>query len=97
MASWRKRLARMVADPDPRSYRYKEAASILARLGFELAKPTDGSHRKWRRGIPDPTHPKGRRIVVIGLVESGRGTMKPEYVKDMVEILRANDLLPDGV
>ena len=91
MASWRKLLARMVADPNPRSYYYEEAATVLNHLGFALAKPTGGSHRKWRRSLETET---GRRTVIIGLVERGSGTMKPEYIKDMVAQLRANDLLP---
>jgi hypothetical protein len=94
MASWRKLLARMVADTDPRSYSYQEAATVLSQLGFVLAKPTGGSHRKWRRLIENGAE---RRTVVIGLVERGSGAIKPEYVKDMVQILKENNLLPDEV
>lgn len=84
----------MVADPDPRSYTYEDAATVLGQLGFALAKPTGGSHRKWRRVVEDSA---GRRTVVIGLVQKGRDTLKPEYIKDMVEILRENNLLPSKV
>jgi hypothetical protein len=94
MASWRKLLARMVSDPNPRSFTYEEAASVLGNLGFHLAKPGGGSHRKWRRVVEAA---EGKRTVIIGLVEKGSGTLRPEYVKDMVRILRENGLLPDGV
>ena len=97
MASWRKRLARMVADPDPRSYTYEEASGILEHLGFELAKPTSGSHRKFRRAVADPSAPSGKRGVIVGLVQKGAGTLKPKYVLEMVRTLRENNLLPPGV
>jgi len=94
MASWRKVLAAMVADSNPRSYTYQQAATVLGHLGFALAKPTGGSHRKWRRALDVPRNAPPRSVI-IGLVEKGTGTLKPEYVKDMIRILRENNLLPD--
>lgn len=89
MASWRKLLRQMLEDTDPRSYRYDQAAKILGHLGFRLAKPTDGSHRVWRRRLESPP-----RTVVIGLVDAGNGTMKKVYVVAMLARLREHDLLP---
>jgi hypothetical protein len=94
MASWRKLLARMVSDPNPRSFTYQEAATVLGNLGFHLAKSGGSSHRRWRRVVEAEGGP---RTVVIGLVEKGSGTLRPEYVKQMVRILRENGLLLDGV
>lgn len=98
MASWRKLLARMVADPDPRSYTYDEAAGILGQLGFAppKKKKRGGSHRKFRLEVDDPSAEHGKRGVIIGLVDSGSGTLKPVYIIQMVSTLRANDLLPKG-
>jgi hypothetical protein len=86
----------MVADPKPSSYSYEDAAAILSQLGFTLAKPAGGSHRKWRREVADPTSPSGNRQVTIGLVQSS-GSMKREYVQDMIAALEANNLLPAEV
>lgn len=97
MAGWLKLLARMVADRKPRSYSYDEAATVLGRLGFTLATPTDGSHRKWRRVIEDASTASGRRTVIVGLIVPPRGNLPPEYVKALVEALTSNDLLPPGV
>jgi predicted RNA binding protein YcfA (HicA-like mRNA interferase family) len=83
----------MAADPRPKGYRYDEAATVLTNLGFECAKG-GGSHRMWRKAFTDG---ETRRTVVIGLLDAGRGTMKLEYVRDMVETLRKNRLLPDEV
>ncbi len=95
MPSWRKLLARMVADRRPRSYSYQDAARILQQLGFTLATPTDGSHRKWRVEVSDSASASGTRRVTVGLVDRGNGTMKPVYVLKMVEVLQANRLIPD--
>ena len=88
MQKWRKTLAQMVQDSNPVSYRYDEAASILSALGFaEPPRKAGTSHRPWRyrnKGV----------LVVIGLKEAGRGTMKPCYVRDMVRTLCENGLLP---
>lgn len=91
MASWRKLLARMAADPKPVSYTYDEAASVLGQLGFALASKGGSSHRKWRREEP------GKPTVIIGLVDSGSGEIRKVYILDMIRILRENNLLPDGV
>lgn len=91
MASWRKRLARMAADEKPNGYTYDEAARVLENLGFALASGGGTSHRKWRRKDP------GKPAVVIGLMDRGSGTIKKEYILDMMAILRANNLLPEGV
>lgn len=96
MASWIKLLAAMVADPDPRSYTYQDAARILVNhLGFSPPAKSGGSHRKFRREVEGADGRK--RGVIVGLVDSGRGTLKPKYVRTMVQTLRENNLLPDGV
>ena len=96
MPGWKKRLSRIVQDPRPTSYTYDEVARLLENhLGFTLAKPIDGSHRRFRRRIPDPSRPGSETTIVVGLVAPG--ILKPEYVKAMVRVLRANGLLPDGV
>lgn len=86
MANWRKRLQHMVDDPKPVNYRYREAASILRRLGFELAGG-QGSHRLWRLEIPGGSVP-------VSLVDEGHGPMKSVYVKKMIQQLREHGLLP---
>ena len=88
-------MASMVADPDPRSYSYEDAAKVLSRLDFALTNPKNaGSHRLWRRVLQDGN---SRRSVYVGLVQKGTGTLRPEYVKQMVRILRENGLLPDTI
>lgn len=94
MASWRKLLAAMVADSKPRSYSYEQAATVLSNLDFQLATTSGTSHKRWRRVVEDE---RGRRSVIIGLVKPSRGSVPPEYIQDMVRILRENDFLPDGV
>lgn len=96
MGSWRKLLARMVADSQPRSYTYEQAKRVLENLDFELAPP-EGSHRKFRRVVVDPASPSGKRTVVIGLKEAGSGKLKPKYITVMVHTLRENKMLPEGV
>ena len=91
MPGWRKVLAAMVADGDPRSYSYDDAAKILSRLGFVLARPGKGSHRMWKLAITTAAGEK--RTVTIGLVDAGRGTLKPEYIKTMVQRLLENGLV----
>jgi hypothetical protein len=88
MAGWKKTLARMLADTDPRNYTYQDAAGVLQRLGFELAPYRDGSHRKWRYRSPVGI------VVIVGLIEKGHGKLKPVYIRDMVKQLRDNALLP---
>ena len=88
MAQWRKLLARMLEDTDPRNYSYDEAAQILTHLGFALAPVSGTSHRKWRHRKTDGT------VVVIGLKEQGYGTLKPAYIRDMIKLLREHDLVP---
>lgn len=87
MASWEKLLQRMLDDRRPVSYTYADAVRILGRLGFvEGSKGT--SHRTWRfRGVDGNT-------VVVGLVDAGHGTLKPVYIREMLRILRDNNLLP---
>lgn len=78
----------MLSDSSPTSYTYAEAAGILARLDFVLARSSGSSHRKWRRKLPDGT------VVVVGLVEKGSGTMKAYLIRDMVEQLQTHGLVP---
>lgn len=96
MASWRKLLAQMVADPDPRSYTFDEAAKILVNLGFAPPKKPKGSHRKFRIEVSDPDAESGKRGVIVGLVDSGSGTLNPVYITEMVSTLQSNGLLPTG-
>jgi len=96
MGSWRKRLAAMIADSDPRSYTFEEAAGILDHIGF-VQGSHGGSHRRFRRELPDPNVPSGKRGVIIGLVQSGSGCLKPVYVVEMIAALRENKLLPKEV
>ena len=96
MPNWKKLLARIVTDRKPVTYTYEQLSNLLVNhLGFTLAKPIDGSHRRFRRRIPNPSQPGTETTVIIGLVAPG--VQKPEYVKAMVRTLRANALLPDGV
>ena len=97
MASWLKLLAQMVADPDPRSYTYAQAAGILVHLGFSPPHKPGGSHRKFRIELQDPKAKGGKRGVTIGLKEAGHGTLPPKYITAMVQTLRENNLLPSGV
>lgn len=80
----------MAADGKPSQYTYDDAATVLAHLGFTLASGSGTSHRKWRLKAP------GKPAVIIGLLDRGHGHMNQVYVKDMIRILRENDLLPKG-
>lgn len=91
MARWQKLLARMLSDATPTTYTYDDAASVLRGLGFELAPLAGGSHRKWR--CQDATG----RAVIVGLVEKGRGPLKPYLVRDMLKQLRGHGLVPRGL
>jgi hypothetical protein len=94
VSSWRKLLGQIVQDQRPAGYRYEELANILRNLGFETPKKSGSSHKVWRRAF---TSGDTKRTVVVVLVDSGRGTVKPIYVQHMVRILRENDLLPKEV
>lgn len=87
MSKWDKLLQRMMNDQKAVGYTYAEAAGVLRSLGFSLAARSGGSHRKWALRQGDTT-------VVIALVESGKGTLKPYLVRDLVRQLRDNGLLP---
>lgn len=97
MGSWRKLLAAMVADHEPRSYTYQEAANVLKRLGFQGPAKTTGSHRRFRVEVEDSAVPGGKRGVIVGLVEHGSGPVKAVYIRQMVQTLRDNRLLPPDV
>lgn len=77
----------MLSDASPTDYSYTDATSVLVRLGYELAPHGSGSHRKWRRKLPDGA------ISIIGLVEKGSGTLKPYLIRDMVRELRRSGLV----
>jgi hypothetical protein len=96
MGSWRKLLAQMVADKDPRSYTFEEAAGILTQLGF-VARKTASSHKTFRRTVPDDSAIGGSKGVFVGLVKSGHGPMKPIYITKMIATLQENKLLPSDV
>jgi predicted RNA binding protein YcfA (HicA-like mRNA interferase family) len=82
MARWEKRLRDMAENPA--GHTYNEACSVLEALQFQPPRKPKGSHRFWR-------HAGGCRV---GLVDSGRGAMPVEYIKDMVQQLRAYGLFP---
>jgi predicted RNA binding protein YcfA (HicA-like mRNA interferase family) len=79
----------MLIDEKPISYTYEEAASVLANLGFELAPSSGGSHRKWRALSSE------RNVVVVGLVDSGSGTLKAYLIRDMVAQLREHGFITE--
>lgn len=78
----------MLTDASPTSYTYGEVRSILAHLDFALAPSGGGSHRKWRRKLPDGT------VVVIGLIDKGAGTLKAYLIRDMIGQLSSHGLVP---
>lgn len=88
MSNWRKLLDQMIADGRPDHYTYDDAATVLDHVGFTLASNSGTSHRKWRLKVPE------RPVIVIGLLDRGHGHMNQVYIKDMIRILRENDLLP---
>lgn len=96
MASWRKHLRRMVADPKARAYTYEQGAVVLEHLGF-TNEGGRGSHRKFRLELDDPGTARGKRAVIVGLVQKGSGTLKPVYIEKMIETLRDNGLLPSDI
>lgn len=88
MAKWEKTLKSMLNDPKPVSYRYAEAAAVLAGLGFqEPPKKSGSSHRAWR-------YVQGGGPVYVDLVEKGSGTLKPYLIRDMIAALRLHGLIP---
>lgn len=91
MAAWRKHLAGMLSDSSPTGYTYREAASVLRHLGFELAPHSGGSHRMFRLKTP------AGNVVVVGLVEKGHSTLKAYMIRDMVAQLRGHDLIPEDL
>ena len=91
MGGAKKLLAAMARARAPRGFTYDEAATVLKSLGFEptRTKPK-GSHRLWRLEVLTEG---GRNSIYVGLVDSGHGTLKPEYIKKMVEVLLQNHLI----
>ena len=88
---WMKKLAAIVTDPRPTAYTYAELASLLVdHLGFTLATPVSGYHRRFRRRI-------GSKSLMVGLVEYPEGPVPAEFVVQMIRDLRENELLPEGV
>jgi hypothetical protein len=87
MGNWRKLLAKMVNDDRPITYSYDDATRVLGNLGFQEAPNAGTSHRKWRLRRP------GRPTITVGLVKAN-GPIRKEYILDMVQSLRENDLLP---
>jgi predicted RNA binding protein YcfA (HicA-like mRNA interferase family) len=81
----------MAADPKPVGYTYDDASSILRALGFALAKTSGTSHRRWR------IKASNGRSVTVAVVDSGRGPAKSVYIKEMIRLLRTNDLIPPEV
>lgn len=90
MAGWRKLLARMANDSDPRNYSYNDAVRVLDGLGFKAAPHGSGSHRAWRRKGSTGT------AVVVGLVDKGHGTLKPYLIREMIKQLREHGFVPES-
>jgi hypothetical protein len=57
-------------------------------LGFQVAPHAGRSHRKWWLKL------QSGNVVLVGLVEKGHGTLKPYLIRDMVEQLRSNGVVP---
>ena len=70
---------------DPHGHTYQEAASVLEGLDFRPPRKPKGSHRFWKHP------PTGCRV---GLLDTGKGAMPPEYIKTMVQTLRSFGLFP---
>jgi len=87
MSRWRKLLADMANDSDPRNYTYEEAVAVLRGLSFAAAPHGAGSHRVWR-GLT-----QGGTVVVVGLVDRGHGTLKPYLIREMIAQLRSNGFI----
>src|SRR6185312_9879926 len=90
MASWRKLLSQMANDPDPRGYTFEDDAKVLEHSGFVQAPSSGTSHRRFRLVVQSGTE---KRTVIVGLVDRGHGTLKPVYIKELVQVLRAEGLL----
>ena len=86
--SWKRTLTRMLSDSKPTSYTYDDAAAILRALGFVVAPYGGTSHRRWRALSPIGNS------VIVGLVGKGSGTLKPYLVRELVNQLRANGMIP---
>lgn len=93
MGGARKLLKAMQSAKNQRGFSYDDAVTVLRSLGFEptRTKPK-GSHRLWRREIVTET---GSTTVYVGLVDSGHGTLKPEYIKQMLETLLQSSLIEE--
>lgn len=85
MASAEKLLAAMLADEDPRGYTYSDATRVLRSVGFAPARTKPkGSHRLWRLEVANAGD---KRSIYVSLVEAGHGTLKPVYIRTMLETL----------
>lgn len=79
----------MLDDPRPVNYTYDDCARILTQLGYVLATRGGTSHRKWR-------HPVLGGAATVGLLGKN-GFLPREYVSDMLDQLKRNNLIPDDV
>ena len=91
MARWKKLLSKMLSDSNPITYTYEDSIQVLQALGFEVAPHAGGSHRKWRRRLPDGN------VVIVGLVEKGHGALKPYLSRDLVAQIRSSGLIPEDM
>jgi len=89
VSNWRKLLREMLVDPKPVNYTYDDCARVLRQLGFVLATRSGTSHRKWR-------HAGVGGSATVGLLDTP-GFLPREYVIDMLEQLKRNNLIPDNV
>lgn len=81
----------MLSDEKPITYTYADACVVLSGLGFEVAPHAGGSHRRWRRRLANGN------VIIIGLVEKGKGTLKPYLIRDLIDQLRTNAIVPDDL
>lgn len=89
MAAWEELLEAMKASAKLTGFTYAEAAKVLTGLGFSLPAGSGGSHRTWRRRLPNGT------LVTILLLQKGHGEINPVYLRKMLRILRVHGLIED--
>lgn len=89
MSAWEVLLREMRASAKLTGFSYDDAAKVLTGLGFTCPTGGGGSHRNWRRRLPNG------ELVVILLVDTGRGEIKPPYLRKMFRQLKAAGLIED--
>lgn len=79
----------MLDDPKPVNYTYDDCTRVLRQLGFVLATRSGTRHRKWR-------HAGLGGVATVGLLDIP-GFLPCEYVTEMLEQLKRNNLIPSDV